>query len=255
MSTKMKSNSNQADSQNDRVDITRLDDDLECTLYQEQSIRPTPKSITKTHSLELLLNKEIGRCASQINVESRELKSWLSTYKQVPTKTILHMLRTAIKHDLDPLEEEITINQYDQTWQVSISVDGWIKLINRHPNFAGITFSESPEQDQRLPRWMECTIYRSDRPTPTTVREYLSEVQQEGGQWKKMPRRMLRHRSLQQCARVAMGIIASHPQEQLGKTTKVNKLNLNSPDYEIVYPAHADTKQMEKLKALLQDPG
>ena len=53
---------------------------------------------------------------------------------------------------------------------------------------------------------MECTIHRSDRPISTTAREYLAEVRYDSDIWKKMPRRMLRHRALQQCARLAFAI-------------------------------------------------
>ena len=124
----------------------------------------------------------------------------------MPAKTILTLLRVAKQYELDPLQEEVLLTQYGDHWQVSISVDGWIKLINRHPAFAGMSFTESPETDQGLPLWMECMIYRSDRAIPTTVREYLTEVKTDSDIWRKMPRRMLRHRTLQQCARLTFAI-------------------------------------------------
>ena len=77
-----------------------------------------------------------------------------------------------------------------------------------------MSFTESPETDQGLPLWMECTIHRSDRVIPTTVREYLAEVMYESDIWKKMPRRMLRHRVLQQCARLTMGIRLQESQKE-----------------------------------------
>ena len=55
-----------------------------------------------------------------------------------------------------------------------------------------------------VPEWIECAIYRKDRTVPTTVREYLTEVKGENEIWRKMPRRMLRHRALQQCVRLAI---------------------------------------------------
>ena len=57
-----------------------------------------------------------------------------------------------------------------------------------------------------IPTWIECAIYRSDRTLPMVVREYFVEVKQETQIWQKMPRRMLRHRALQQCARLSFGI-------------------------------------------------
>jgi len=53
---------------------------------------------------------------------------------------------------------------------------------------------------------MECSIYRHDRILPITVKEYSAEIKTEHLLWKTMPRRMLRHRALQQCARLAFNI-------------------------------------------------
>jgi len=69
-----------------------------------------------------------------------------------------------------------------------------------------MTFSQSEETKEGIPVWMECTLYRSDFAVPMTVREYLSEVRTDHAIWDQMPRRMLRHKTLQQCARLAFGI-------------------------------------------------
>jgi len=53
---------------------------------------------------------------------------------------------------------------------------------------------------------------KKDRTVPTTVREYFMEVRGESGIWQKMPRRMLRHRALQQCVMLAMGMYQSKEQ-------------------------------------------
>jgi hypothetical protein len=140
----------------------------------------------------------------------------------------LHLLRTAKQFRLDPLQNEVLLTQYEEEWQVSIGVDGWIKLINRHPAFQGITFAESPQTFEDLPIWMECTIYRSDRTIPISTREYLSEVMVDSDIWKKMPRRMLRHRALQQCARLAFAINPPEGrlEKQIPEIVQSNKLNL-----------------------------
>jgi len=70
----------------------------------------------------------------------------------------------------------------------------------------GIEFAESKEHDGTIPRWMSCTIYRTDRVKTITVKEYLVELQTEHPCWQVMPRRMLRHHAMQQCARLAFGI-------------------------------------------------
>ena len=160
-----------------------------------------------------LIQKEIGSCAQLIGVDSEELQAWIDLQILAPAKTILSLLRIARQYQLDPLQEEILLTQYEDCWQVSISIDGWIKLMNKHPAFAGITFVESAETIESLPTWMECIIYRSDRVIPTTVREHFLEVRQDSDIWKKMPRRMLRHRTFQQCVRLAMGIYVKNNNE------------------------------------------
>jgi hypothetical protein len=68
----------------------------------------------------------------------------------------------------------------------------------------GLVFNQADTLIDGVPEWIECTIHRKDREVPTTVREYLTEVRGENTIWQKMPRRMLRHRALQQCVRLAI---------------------------------------------------
>jgi hypothetical protein len=124
---------------------------------------------------------------------------------EVPAKTILHLLRMVQSLSLDPLSDEIGFAQYeDGSWQVFITIEGCTKLLNQHPQFNGLIFKQSETLVDDIPEWMECTIYRKDRILPITVREYFTEVQAENAIWQKMPRRMLRHRALQQCVRLAI---------------------------------------------------
>ena len=169
-----------------------------------------------------LITKELEILAMAIDLDREELQVWLDLEMSqcigAPAKSILHLLRTANQYCLNPLQDEVVLTQYEQVWQVFIGIDGWIKLINRHPAFAGITFLESTDYKDEIPFWMECTIYRSDRMIPTTVREYYCEVRNESAIWDKMPRRMMRHRALQQCARLAMGIAPPDSQGEIPKT-------------------------------------
>jgi hypothetical protein len=101
----------------------------------------------------------------------------------------------------------VTLTQYEnKQWEAIITVMGWAKLMNRNPYFSGIEFSQSAEEIDSIPQWMECSIYRSDRVLPICLREYFIEVQGDIALWKKMPRRMLRHRVFSQCAKMAFGL-------------------------------------------------
>ena len=199
-----------------------------------------------------LIQKEITYCAELIGIDADELQAWIDLQMAVPAKTILTLLRVAKQYELDPLQEEILLTQYDDHWQVTISVDGWIKLINKHPTFAGMSFTESPETDQGLPLSMECTIHRSDRVIPTTVREYLAEVMYESNIWKKMPRRMLRHRVLQQCARLAIGISKVDLRTLEGLANLQNTSNLTMGTGKAKLNPNKELTQVDKLKGILQ---
>jgi len=164
---------------------------------------------TISQSIELfhsLIEKELTKAATGLDIDEAELQAWVDLQIEVPAKTILTLLRMMQSLHLDPLCEEIGFTQYDDGhWQVFITIEGCSKLLNQHPQFNGLVFNQADTLVDGVPEWIECSIYRRDRIMPITVREYLMEVRSEKEIWQKMPRRMLRHRALQQCVRLAMG--------------------------------------------------
>ncbi|MGF7152649.1 RecT family recombinase [Novosphingobium gossypii] len=85
-----------------------------------------------------------------------------------------------------------------------VSVDGWIRLMNTHPQHDSIEFEDHVDENGGVYA-IEATIYRKDRERPTKIIEYLSECKGNSAPWQKSPLRMLRHRALIQCARIAYG--------------------------------------------------
>ena len=152
-----------------------------------------------------LIHKEVSSAAKLLEIDEDELKAWIDLQIEVPAKTILNLLRTIQNLHLDPLNEEIGFTQYeDGRWQVFITIEGCSKLLNQHSQFNGLVFNQADTLVDGIPEWIECSIFRRDRIMPITVREYLIEVRSDKDIWKKMPRRMLRHRALQQCVRLAI---------------------------------------------------
>ena len=149
----------------------------------------------------------LSAAAKAIGIRGGELEAWLASYPNLSIAARAITLQLITQHRLDPKADEIDLVQYEAgQWQALITVNGWAKLINAQPAFCGIEFAESKEHDGAIPRWMSCTIYRTDRVKPITVKEYLVELKTEHPCWQVMPRRMLRHRAMQQCARLAFGI-------------------------------------------------
>jgi hypothetical protein len=170
----------------------------------------TAQSITQSTAQYIglfnrLIDEELGRAAAGLGMDKVELKAWVDLQMDVPAKAILALLRSMQSLHLDPLCEEIGLTQFeDGQWQVFITIEGCSKLLNQHPQFNGLVFNQADTLIDGVPEWIECTIHRKDREVPTTVREYLTEVRGENSIWQKMPRRMLRHRALQQCVRLAI---------------------------------------------------
>ncbi|QWD04237.1 hypothetical protein G6720_01795 [Polynucleobacter paneuropaeus] len=152
-----------------------------------------------------LIEHEIGKAAKELGIENEQLKAWIEMQIEVPAKTILVLLRTVQALHLDPFNEEIGFAQYEGGgWQTFISIEGCSKLLNAHEQFNGLVFTQAETQIEGVPEWIECSIYRKDRILPITVREHYLEVKGDSPIWQKMPRRMLRHRALQQCVRLAL---------------------------------------------------
>jgi hypothetical protein len=155
------------------------------------------------------LQTAINTLCQTLDLDPEEVQLWLDQHMGVPLYPQVQLLRLANNYRLDPLSDEIALLQnHDQTYQPFITIDGWSKLMNDHPQYAGMSLRDSTELIDGIPIWMECTIYRNDRILPIVIKEYYEEVKTDHPSWQKMPRRMLRHRVIQQCARLALGISA-----------------------------------------------
>jgi hypothetical protein len=189
-----------------------------------------------------ILEKTIAHAAKVLNIEAVELQLWLDQHQGITPYTQVQLLRLASKHLLDPLSDEISIMETKEGFLPYITIDGWAKLMNQHPQYAGMSLREPSECTSQLPAWMECTIYRNDRILPIVVKEYLEEVMTNHPSWQQMPRRMLRHRVIQQCARLAFGISA-----QEVATVEKNKKVSEASD-----PIPIEKNRTKQLKEVLQ---
>ncbi len=84
-----------------------------------------------------------------------------------------------------------------------VSIDGWIRLVNTHPEFKG--FECYPEKDDKGEMYaFTCKMHRKDRDMPTVVTEYFVECKRDTDPWK-MKMRMMHHKTFMQCARYTFG--------------------------------------------------
>jgi hypothetical protein len=156
-----------------------------------------------------IFDQALQDTAEHLGVNPDKLLVWFDQYPLIQAPTQLRFLHLIKKYDLDPFADELSIlKDAEGSCQVFITVDGWFKIINQHAQYTGMSLRESTEENNAIPIWMECCIYRNDRILPIVVKEYFDEVKTEHPSWKQMPRRMLRYRVIQQCARMAFGISA-----------------------------------------------
>lgn len=196
-----------------RSDITVMDQDMNAGEHPEQSeiSKDTCIPMDLGQNQSSILAKKVEQLAQLLSLDPEQIMLWLKKFALVNNVSLNSLLHLAITYKLDPLMGEVTLWMDAQKQaHPSITIDGWMKIINAHPAFSGIEFVKGPALENQgistLPQFMQCVIYRRDRQLPVRVSEYLVEVKNDHPLWKSMPRRMLRHRALQQCARLAFGI-------------------------------------------------
>ncbi|WP_343223455.1 recombinase RecT [Lysobacter sp. GX 14042] len=149
---------------------------------------------------------------------------------QVSNEQMAALLVVADQYGLNPFTKEIYAFEDKGSIVPVVSVDGWSRIINSHPELDGIEFdySESivtPTGGKPCPEWCEIRIYRKDRARPVVVREYLDEVYREpfkargkdytiSGPWQTHTKRFLRHKTLIQGARIAFGFSGIYDQDE-----------------------------------------
>jgi hypothetical protein len=185
------------------------------------------------------LQTAIQNTADILKIEADDLQLWLDQYLGLTPYTQIQLLRLASKYQLDPLSDEVNLLETKEGYLPFITIDGWAKLINQHPQYAGMSLRDSTELIDGIPAWMECTIYRNDRILPIVIKEYLEEVRTDHPSWQQMPRRMLRHRVIQQCARLALGIAANE-----GHAKPENKIQISHQEINATKSRSSDLKKI-----------
>lgn len=117
----------------------------------------------------------------------------------------LAFLAVAKAHELNPFTREIfAFPRPNQGIQAIVSVDGWMKIINSHPQFDGMEFIDRLDAQGKLIS-ITCRMYRKDRRHPMEATEYMRECQRPTEPWRQWPARLLRHKAAIQAARYTFG--------------------------------------------------
>ena len=166
-------------------------------------------------STDLVL-RQVGTLAQKLglDVEARDLVDVLkqTAFKgQVSDAQMTALLVVANQYGLNPWTKEIYAFPDKNNGIVPVvGVDGWSRIINSHQQFDGMDF----EQDEES---CTCIIYRKDRTRPIRITEYMVECRRGTQPWQSHPRRMLRHKAMIQCARIAFGFVGIYDEDEAAR--------------------------------------
>ena len=105
-----------------------------------------------------------------------------------------------------------------------VGVDGWSRIINSYQQFDGMDFEQDADS-------CTCIIYRKDRAHPIKVTEWMAECKRPNvGPWMSHPYRMLRHKAMIQCARVAFGFGGIFDQDEAERIIEADAPKKVNPD-------------------------
>jgi len=140
---------------------------------------------------------------------------------QISNEQMTMLLVVADQYGLNPFTKEIYAYPDKGAIVPVVSVDGWARIINENPQMDGLEFVYSPETTQHkgktVHEWIDCIITRKDRSKPIVVREFLDEVMRTVNfttPWDTHPKRMHRHKTLIQAARLAFGFAGIFDQDE-----------------------------------------
>jgi len=194
----------------------------------------------------------VARMAERFGVDPDKMLVTLkaTAFKgDVSNEQMMALLIVAEQYKLNPWTKEIYAFPDRNNGIVPVvGVDGWSRIINEHPQFDGMEFKEADDG-----AWVECVIYRKDRSHATSIREWMSECKRDVGPWKTHPRRMLRHKAMIQCARMAFGfggIFDQDEAERIVTPTSVQTVITSKP--QPIKPEGFD-KQLADLEAVADE--
>lgn len=143
---------------------------------------------------------------------------------QVSDSQMAALLIVANQYGLNPWTKEIYAFPDKNNGIVPVvGVDGWSRIINSRPEFDGMDFQQDSDS-------CTCVIYRKDRSHPIKVTEFMEECKRNAGPWLSHPRRMLRHKAMIQCARLAFGFAGIYDEDEAKRIEEATSAKTVNPE-------------------------
>lgn len=143
---------------------------------------------------------------------------------QVTDAQMTALLIVAQQYGLNPFTKEIYAFPDKGGIVPVVGLDGWSRIINSRPEFDGMDFTQDADS-------CTCTIYRKDRSHPIKVTEWMAECKRpSAGPWQSHPYRMLRHKAMIQCARLAFGFAGIYEPDEAERIVEAAAPKRVNPD-------------------------
>ena len=193
----------------------------------------------------------VARMAERFGVDADKMLSTLkaTAFKSgagVSNEQMMALLIVAEQHNLNPWLKEIYAYPDKGGIVPVVGVDGWSRIINSHPQFDGMDFDADTES-------CTCTIHRKDRAHPIRVTEYMSECKRNVAPWQSHPRRMLRHKAMIQCARVAFGFAGIYDEDEAQRIVSPEPQRAKAQAAQSVLIAKADDAEFTDSPEIIDE--
>lgn len=201
------------------------------------------------------LNQLAARLAVKAEVLEETLKK--TAFKECKTnEEFVAAVIVANTYGLNPLLKEMYVFPAKGGGIMPIvSIDGWISLVQRQPNYNGHEFENTPDETQpgKIGA-ITCKIHIKGRDFPAVHTEYMRECYSGNKEpWKQWPIRMLTHKAFIQCARYAFGFSGIYEEDERDRYVDVASKEADKPMVSLkspqaVQPAPAPSTESQAYK-------
>lgn len=207
----------------------------------------------------------IGSMAERFGMDRRAFESTLMATVMPADRNgnlpaqeqVAAFLLVAKKYSLNPFTKEIyAFPAKGGGIQPIVSIDGWMKIINDHPDFDGMDFEDHFASEGGKLVSITCRMHRKNRGHPVEVTEYMAECARGTEPWQKWPARMLRHKAAIQAARYAFGFSGiMEPDEAERMASVVSVIQQDAPPARPAleaYSAESFAEHLAKWKPVIE---
>lgn len=129
------------------------------------------------------------------------------------------------EYNLNPLLKEIYAFPTQKGIMPMVAYDGWIRIMNEHPQFDGFEIEHIIEDGRVI--GAEGIVYRKDRSRPIKKTIYLDEFKMNTKPWNEKPSHMLDVRCLCHTVRIAFGVSAGVADDV--EAAEANTVQIDAP--------------------------